>query len=754
MLDAPMPYLCGISRDNFPFAVEDISDETVVVDLDRNVITLGPGTPDLPPLPHNRRKKLEAALKANAGDVFWEARNLTKADVLRVRASGDESALGAMLDKAGSVWEERINTRDDAFNLAHAPDSANMEFNEDANAGLDGGELPKQSRWDAVQEAFLRFYVSLLQDYRKFLPAESLQSRSTWRGKEGMSDLRYKKDEFVAAAPSEFQPFLEELAQTQQFDDFVTRRMHNAVDAPDIKFFDQSIDAKSNRSKLKLKKKETTFLHSASARRDLKTVEAVEPSSEGLPPLPGGERAYLYKDWPLNFDESLFCKPRAIPGSISAEFDRRTALRSALRSQYGIRHREGALQRRGEARQRPVAGVGLGPLDSWSEGVTSGTMNKQSLTNLDDDIAVARTIARAQIDLAFNTLSLMRARRLPPEPAIYKLLIQACGRTRVTHRASQIMEMLARDGLATNSEIYTALIQAFSNDDSQPSSLSPLYQLQMDNMSSLSSSNHGSSAPLDSSGSNRRRSFGANSSDAGSEYSMDRISEQASSTTGGSGSEQGSAGKKKARMKNAKGSLSSALSSRLKGTRSKNKLSQSASSKKLKLKVTAAIAEQNELGEGLLESLYPSLNIDVENICPKCSTVLSEAVLASGWTAGNSNEYETKCSSCSHKFVPNFVVTCKSPTFEGSQGKGTPLYCDLLSPWVLLREIRSVITASGGVDSILDEKFRNGKDIRATLWWNMVVLFKRYKLPFIFLLQGEFPESINPAFAQLQRQHF
>lgn len=770
MLDAPMPYLCGISRDNFPFAVEDISDETVVVDLDRNVITLGPGTPDLPPLPHNRRKKLEAALKANAGDVFWEARNLTKADVLRVRASGDESALGAMLDKAGSVWEERINTRDDAFNLAHAPDSANMEFNEDANAGLDGGELPKQSRWDAVQEAFLRFYVSLLQDYRKFLPAESLQSRSTWRGKEGMSDLRYKKDEFVAAAPSEFQPFLEELAQTQQFDDFVTRRMHNAVDAPDIKFFDQSIDAKSNRSKLKLKKKETTFLHSASARRDLKTVEAVEPSSEGLPPLPGGERAYLYKDWPLNFDESLFCKPRAIPGSISAEFDRRTALRSALRSQYGIvddarglggRNRSPEVtafmlffatftsvigkelynveEKHGNA---PVAGVGLGPLDSWSEGVTSGTMNKQSLTNLDDDIAVARTIARAQIDLAFNTLSLMRARRLPPEPAIYKLLIQACGRTRVTHRASQIMEMLARDGLATNSDIYTALIQAFSNDDSQPSSLSPLYQLQMDNMSSLSSSNHGSSAPLDSSGSNRRRSFGANSSDAGSEYSMDRISEQASSTTGGSGSEQGSAGKKKARMKNAKGSLSSALSSRLKGTRSKNKLSQSASSKKLKLKVTAAIAEQNELGEGLLESLYPSLNIDVENICPKCSTVLSEAVLASGWTAGNSNEYETKCSSCSHKFVPNFVVTCKSPTFEGSQGKGTPLYCDLLSPWVLLREIRSVITASGGVDSILDEKFRNGKDIRATLWWNMVVLFKRYKLPFIFLLQGSFQNQL------------
>merc|ERR1719401_1702854 len=200
MLDAPMPYLCGVSRSNFPYAVEDISDETVVVDLDRNVVSLGPATPDLPPLPHNRRRKLEEALKGNAGDVFWEARNLSKADVLGVRADGDEAALSAMLDRAGQVWEERASVRDDAFNLAHSPDSACVEFDDMANNGE--APLPKQSRWDAVQEAFLRFYVSLLQDYRKFLPAESLDVRSSWRGKEGMSDLRYKKDEFVAAAPS------------------------------------------------------------------------------------------------------------------------------------------------------------------------------------------------------------------------------------------------------------------------------------------------------------------------------------------------------------------------------------------------------------------------------------------------------------------------------------------------------------------------------------------------------------------------
>jgi hypothetical protein len=194
MLDAPMPYLCGISRENFGWAVPDISDETVVVDLDRNVITLGPYTPDLPPLPHKRRLKLENALKDNAGEVFWEARNLSKADVLRVRASGDEEALSTLLGKAGSVWNERINTRDDAFNLAYLPDSTNLEFNDDANINASDGTLPKQSRWDAVQEAFLRFYVAMLQDYRKYLPTDVVDQRSSWRGKEGVSDLRFKTD--------------------------------------------------------------------------------------------------------------------------------------------------------------------------------------------------------------------------------------------------------------------------------------------------------------------------------------------------------------------------------------------------------------------------------------------------------------------------------------------------------------------------------------------------------------------------------
>lgn len=155
MLDAPMPYLCGISRDIFPNAVGDISDETVVVDLDRNLITLGTNSPDLPILSHRRKIKLESALENNAGDVFWNARGLTKSEVESVRSSGDEDALAKMLLTADGVWDEKLSSMDDAFNLAHSPDSLSM-LHGDKDESQD---WQKQSRWDLVQEAFLRFYV-------------------------------------------------------------------------------------------------------------------------------------------------------------------------------------------------------------------------------------------------------------------------------------------------------------------------------------------------------------------------------------------------------------------------------------------------------------------------------------------------------------------------------------------------------------------------------------------------------------------
>jgi hypothetical protein len=87
-------------------------------------------------------------------------------------------------------------------------------------------------------------------------------------------------------------------------------------------------------------------------------------------------------------------------------------------------------------------------------------------------------------------------------------------------------------------------------------------------------------------------------------------------------------------------------------------------------------------------------------------------------------------------------VTCASPTFEGSQGLKTPLYCEFLSPWVLRKELQKIIKGETGIEGMLRPEWRSGADIRATLYWNLIVLCRRYRLPFSFLMQGNFQNRL------------
>jgi len=331
MLDAPMPYLCGISRENFPYAIGDIGDDTIVVDLDRNMITLGSDPVDLPPLPHKYRVKLENTLEKNVGNVFWNARGMTKEDATLILHSYDEDHVSEVLSNAHSLWNEKIRSVDEAFNLAHAPDSTSMLHNDDAN--VDPGSVGKQSKWDAVQEAFLRFYITALKEYRKFLPKGEQPASASWRGDK--SGLRFRADDFVAAQRRDFQPFLEELMATQQFDDFITKRMYTS-DEPDVVFFDKSIDAKKNRGLLSRKKADIMYLHSASAHRELQQYISIPPNRDDVPSSlstkigGNGNPIYQYPIWPATFDKSLFCIPRPIPKNIAREFERRAELKLKL----------------------------------------------------------------------------------------------------------------------------------------------------------------------------------------------------------------------------------------------------------------------------------------------------------------------------------------------------------------------------------------------------------------------------------------
>ncbi len=192
--------------------------------------------------------------------------------------------------------------------------------------------------------------------------------------------------------------------------------------------------------------------------------------------------------------------------------------------------------------------------------------------------------------------------------------------------------------------------------------------------------------------------------------------------------------------------------------------------KQTNLCVTKSVKTQLDMGNAILEDLYPGIKIDTSSdACPKCSCVLDEDSIILGWKPCEVKDFSTTCPSCKHKFIPTFSVSCNLESFMGSQGKGTPLYCDYLSPWVLLQEIRGLIHTErvpqqlmgggkaakffgmeddsnnveikGGVDAIIDPKFRDGNGINATLWWNMIVTFRRFKIPFTFLLQGSYKDQ-------------
>jgi len=338
--------------------------------------------------------------------------------------------------------------------------------------------------------------------------------------------------------------------------------------------------------------------------------------------------------------------------------------------------------------------------------------------------------------LGFYTLKLMRMRKLPTESIAYKTLIEACGRCGIAHRAQQLMEMMTQDGMSLDSEVYFAFIKAFSNAENESM---PPYNRATDSSSEFSANKSNPSATsssvsfLNSSQGETEKSIKSSMRNGSTKF-MDGIQNAVSSTVAAN-----RRAFKSAKLKRTKRLFKQNL------TKQKN------------LCVTSAIETHLELGYCILEDLYPGVKIDTDSdTCPKCSCVLGQDNIMLGWKPCQVKDFSTICPSCKHRFVPKFSVSCNLESFEGSQGMGTPLYCDYLSPWVLLREMRSLITASAsgkavkvlgvesddieqvGIDGIIDPKFREGSGINATLWWNMIVTFSRFKLPYTFLLQGSY----------------
>jgi hypothetical protein len=339
ILNAPMPFLCGINKANLADALYDLSRECVVVDLDKNLVTLGPDTTPLPPLPPYQDSYLRAQLDENVGMVFREARSLTKND--------DYSESGSHLPShikqtAEGMWESKLSLMDEAFHLMFTPEEARKnQLNGNDTSGMDWSDRDvhdpirmmgtgdkqntrKQSEWDAVQETFLDTFVYLLRNYRKYLVFPSKHNEGSYGG------AGFRSKEFIESQRFDMREFLEQFIGTQMFDNFITKRLYGSGEA-DVAFFDMAVDrflkkagllsnvdvggrlmqatgltsgtttrggsSKSAKSQPIMKRDGgEPLLQSARIHRKLKTIVPPEPSTEDLPPMEGMEGILMVQE--------------------------------------------------------------------------------------------------------------------------------------------------------------------------------------------------------------------------------------------------------------------------------------------------------------------------------------------------------------------------------------------------------------------------------------------------------------------------
>ena len=377
----------------------------------------------------------------------------------------------------------------------------------------------------------------------------------------------------------------------------------------------------------------------------------------------------------------------------------------------------------------PTAASTTTPTTARDEEATV-TTNKSSTTNKSDDskprkrfrdklsdlqIEEAKATGRAQLGLAFEMLTMMKKRALQADPEAYQALIDACGRVGDTKRATELLPKMHEDGIVADGTVYACLVSAFSAESAWK-----------DNAKKEELPEWANSTAVEMDWNKlQKRTF------------LERMIGQVTADDDDDDDE----------AANENLTTYQKIRRRVFKSRAKDGANNGSSNKaedtKMEFFVTEAVERQIALGENLLEIVFPDISVDTENeVCPRCNYYLDDDDVVAGWTPGDNNNYTTTCPNCTQRFVPHFCVQSSSPTFMGSKGAASPLLCERLSPWVLQKEIRSVMSDIDGIDSLLDPAWREKEYKNAVLWWNLVLSCMRYRLPFTFLLQGSFEQNL------------
>eukprot|EP00592_Proboscia_alata_P008052 CAMPEP_0194357832 /NCGR_PEP_ID=MMETSP0174-20130528/5259_1 /TAXON_ID=216777 /ORGANISM="Proboscia alata, Strain PI-D3" /LENGTH=1345 /DNA_ID=CAMNT_0039128017 /DNA_START=35 /DNA_END=4069 /DNA_ORIENTATION=+ len=341
--------------------------------------------------------------------------------------------------------------------------------------------------------------------------------------------------------------------------------------------------------------------------------------------------------------------------------------------------------------------------------LTSRNRFNNSLTVL--EIEEAKATAKAQLVLAFDILEMMRERILKADPEAYQCLIDACGRCGDTERATKLLSRMHEDGIVADGVVYACLVSAFSAE-------SAWKKLMGKKEEDLPEWANGASVEMDWNKLQNNESFTdiakkhmtqAKTIMQGKDTPQMNIFPNSKSV---GGLLQKLRGEKKNEKKNDNVQRGA---SAIKARTSKR---EEVRPRKRDMVVTEPVLIQILLGENLLELIYPDIAIEMDNeTCPRCNSRLSDEEVVSGWTGGDAQSYTTTCALCAQKFVPHFSVQSTSPSFMGSRGPSSPLFCERLSPWVLQKELRTVMSDKEGIENILSTEWRKLEARNATLWW-------------------------------------
>ena len=165
-----------------------------------------------------------------------------------------------------------------------------------------------------IQKAFLKFFTSILANYNDKYTVKQKKNDPNIRNKEyvyfklnkQLNQIEFEKDKFLdEGIDKSFRPFMEKLTQTQLFMAFCQEREEliesKSKEIPvEIKYFDEEIIAKKNRSTFQTKKKKTEFLNDESL--DIKSVFVANPPN--LNDLDCSE--YSYSSFPNQLKKSRF----------------------------------------------------------------------------------------------------------------------------------------------------------------------------------------------------------------------------------------------------------------------------------------------------------------------------------------------------------------------------------------------------------------------------------------------------------------